>query len=240
MSQRRALVAQYLKKKRVAVSWLLLTINLSRNAWYYQASDNTKTADIPIVEQIKSVLIESPYYGYRRVTAALQRQDKPYNHKRILRIMGKNLLIQPRRRRTHPRTTNSNHDYMVYANEIRHLDGLVPSMVWVSDITYIPVGDTWCYVAIVLDQCTRKVVGWALASHMRTSLCLEALTMALDTHQPPRFHHSDRGGQYCSREYQNELQKQNITPSMADVGVSVDNPFAESFKPLSESGGGVP
>jgi putative transposase len=223
------LVAQYLKKKRVAVSWLLLTINLSRNAWYYQASDNTKTADIPIVEQIKSVLIESPYYGYRRVTAALQRQDKPYNHKRILRIMGKNLLIQPRRRRTHPRTTNSNHDYMVYANEIRHLDGLVPSMVWVSDITYIPVGDTWCYVAIVLDQCTRKVVGWALASHMRTSLCLEALTMALDTHQPPRFHHSDRGGQYCSREYQNELQKQNITPSMADVGVSVDNPFAESF-----------
>jgi putative transposase len=229
MSQRRALVAQYLKKKRVAVSWLLLTINLSRNAWYYQASDNTKTADIPIVEQIKSVLIESPYYGYRRVTAALQRQDKPYNHKRILRIMGKNLLIQPRRRRTHPRTTNSNHDYMVYANEIRHLDGLVPSMVWVSDITYIPVGDTWCYVAIVLDQCTRKVVGWALASHMRTSLCLEALTMALDTHQPPRFHHSDRGGQYCSREYQNELQKQNITPSMADVGVSVDNPFAESF-----------
>jgi putative transposase len=81
----------------------------------------------------------------------------------------------------------------------------------------------------VLDQCTRKVVGWALASHMRTSLCLEALTMALDTHQPPRFHHSDRGGQYCSREYQNELQKQNITPSMADVGVSVDNPFAESF-----------
>jgi putative transposase len=229
VSQRRALVAQYLKKKRVAVSWLLLTINLSRNAWYYQASDNTKTADIPIVEQIKSVLIESPYYGYRRVTAALQRQDKPYNHKRILRIMGKNLLIQPRRRRTHPRTTNSNHDYMVYANEIRHLDGLVPSMVWVSDITYIPVGDTWCYVAIVLDQCTRKVVGWALASHMRTSLCLEALTMALDTHQPPRFHHSDRGGQYCSREYQNELQKQNITPSMADVGVSVDNPFAESF-----------
>jgi putative transposase len=149
VSQRRALVAQYLKKKRVAVSWLLLTINLSRNAWYYQASDNTKTADIPIVEQIKSVLIESPYYGYRRVTAALQRQDKPYNHKRILRIMGKNLLIQPRRRRTHPRTTNSNHDYMVYANEIRHLDGLVPSMVWVSDITYIPVGDTWCYVAIV-------------------------------------------------------------------------------------------
>jgi hypothetical protein len=126
VSQRRALVAQYLKKKRVAVSWLLLTINLSRNAWYYQASDNTKTADIPIVEQIKSVLIESPYYGYRRVTAALQRQDKPYNHKRILRIMGKNLLIQPRRRRTHPRTTNSNHDYMVYANEIRHLDGLVP------------------------------------------------------------------------------------------------------------------
>lgn len=229
MSQRRALVAQYLKKKQVAVSWLLLAINLSRNAWYYQASDETKEADLSIVEQIKSVLIESPYYGYRRVTAQLQRQDKTYNHKRILRIMGEHLLIQPRRRRTPPKTTNSNHSYVVYANEIKHLDGLVPSMVWVSDITYIPVGDTWCYAAIVLDQYTRKVVGWALASHMRTSLCLQALTMALDTHEPPLFHHSDRGGQYCSREYQNDLKKHNIKPSMADVGVSVDNPFAESF-----------
>lgn len=229
MSQRKALVTQYLKKKQVAISWLLQAVELSRNAWYYQASGATHTADAPIVEHIKEVLVESPYYGYRRVTAELKRQDKIYNHKRILRIMGENYLIQPRKRRTAPKTTNSNHDYVVYANEIKRLDVLIPSTVWVSDITYIPVGDTWCYAAIVLDQCTRKVVGWSVAAHMRTSLCLEALEMALSTHTAPLFHHSDRGSQYCSHEYQKQLSEYGIKPSMADVGVSVDNPFAESF-----------
>lgn len=113
--------------------------------------------------------------------------------------------------------------------EKKHVDNLKPAVVWVSDITYIPVGDTWCYAAIVLDQCTRKVVGWSLATHMRTSLCLEALEMALSDHTAPKFHHSDRGSQYCSGEYQKALKKHPIKPSMADVGVSVDNPFAESF-----------
>lgn len=228
MSQRRALVTQYLEKKQHAVSWLLQAVKLSRNAWYHQ-SRSTQASDHVIVAQIKEVLIESPYYGYRRVTAELKRQDQTYNRKRILRIMGEHLLIQPRRRRTPPKTTNSNHDCVVYANEIKSLEGLIPSTVWVSDITYIPVGNTWCYAAIVLDQCTRKVVGWALATHMRTALCTEALSMALATHQAPRFHHSDRGSQYCSYEYQELLTEHHIKPSMADVGVSVDNPFAESF-----------
>ena len=143
--------------------------------------------------------------------------------------MGENHLIQMRKRRAIPKTTNSNHHYLVYANEIKYLDNLLPSTVWVADITYVPVGYRWCYVAIVLDQCTRKVVGWSIATHMRTSLCLEALTMALYSHPAPTFHHSDRGSQYCSHEYQRRLKQHNIRPSMADVGVSVDNPFAESF-----------
>jgi transposase InsO family protein len=229
VSQRKALVTRYLRKKQVAVSWLLQAVELSRNAWYHQVSEATSSADAPIVEQIKAVLIESPYYGYRRVTKELKRQNQTYNHKRILRIMGETLLIQPRKRRTAPKTTNSNHNYTVYTNEIKYLDVLIPSTVWVADITYIPVGDKWCYAAIVLDQCTRKVVGWSLATHMRTSLCTEALDMALKHNQAPLFHHSDRGGQYCSHEYQEVLKKYNIKPSMADVGLSVDNPFAESF-----------
>ena len=183
-----------------------------------------------MVEQIKEVLTKCSYYGYRRVTADLKRQGNHYNHKRILRIMGEYHLIQLRKKRTVPKTTNSQHQYVVYTNEIKYLDNLIPSTVWVADITYVPVGTTtWCYVAIVLDQCTRKVVGWSIATHMRTTLCLEALAMALTKHKPPLFHHSDRGSQYCSHEYQKQLKKYHIRPSMADVGVSVDNPFAESF-----------
>lgn len=228
VDQRRALVTQYLKKKQVALSWLLNAVGLSRNAWYYQPKTDP-TKDTSIVKEIKTVLTVSPYYGYRRVTAELKRQGQVYNHKRIIRIMGENHLIQIRRKRTVPKTTNSNHQYVVYANEIKLLTNLTPATVWVSDITYIPVGNTWCYAAIVLDQCTREVVGWSLASHMRTSLCIEALEMALSTHRAPQFHHSDRGSQYCSHAYQNKLQDHHITPSMADVGVSVDNPYAESF-----------
>lgn len=228
MSQRRALVTQYLDKHEIAISWLLPAVNLSRNAWYYQ-STRTREDDQVMVEQIKEVLTKCSYYGYRRVTADLKRQGNHYNHKRILRIMGEYHLIQLRKKRTVPKTTNSQHQYVVYTNEIKYLDNLIPSTVWVADITYVPVGTTWCYVAIVLDQCTRKVVGWSIATHMRTTLCLEALAMALTKHKPPLFHHSDRGSQYCSHEYQKQLKKYHIRPSMADVGVSVDNPFAESF-----------
>lgn len=227
MDQRRALVTQYLKKTNESLSWLLEASGLSRNAWYYQKK--ALVVDEPIINEIKAVLTESPYYGYRRVTAELKRQGHTYNHKRIIRIMGESHLIQVRGKRSVPKTTNSNHQYLVYANEIKLLTNLIPSTVWVSDITYIPVGTTWCYAAIVLDQCTRKVVGWSLASHMRTSLCIEALEMALASHLTPQFHHSDRGSQYCSHEYQKVLRVYKIRPSMADVGVSVDNPFAESF-----------
>lgn len=230
MDQRRALVTQYLEKQKTKLSWLILAIGLSRNAWYYGGHKvDAPPTESTIVKEIEAVLIVSPYYGYRRVTAELKRQDKVYNHKRILRIMGENLLIQPRKKRGVPKTTNSNHNYVVYTNEIKNLETLIPSTVWVADITYIPVGDKWCYAAIVLDQCTRKVVGWALASHMRTSLCIEALEMALASYTPPLFHHSDRGSQYCSYEYQALLKSCDIKPSMADTGVSVDNPFAESF-----------
>jgi len=225
--QRRALVAQYLEKKEVAVSWLLPAVGISNNAWYHQTKERTE--DEVIKDQIVSVLEAYPYYGYRRVTAELRRQGYTYNSKRILRIMGEYHLMQLHKKRTVPKTTNSNHHFTVYTNEIQYLTHLTPSTVWVSDITYIPVGGTWCYVAIVLDQCTRKVVGWSLATHMRTSLCLEALEMALRDHQAPAYHHSDRGSQYCAHAYQRVLKNHNITPSMADVGMSVDNPFAESF-----------
>jgi putative transposase len=105
----------------------------------------------------------------------------------------------------------------------------MPSTIWVSDITYVWVGDKWAYVAIVLDQCTRKVVGWSMDTHMRRSLCIEALEMAMKHHSAPDYHHSDRGAQYCSYDYINILVEKGITPSMADVGVSVDNAYAESF-----------
>lgn len=138
-------------------------------------------------------------------------------------------LIQAPKKKSFPRTTNSNHNLLIYPNEIALLGSVALGTVWVSDITYIPVGTTWCYLALIMDQGSRKIVGWSLRSHMRTELCTEALEMALGSNKTPKFHHSDRGSQYCSHDYINLLKENDITPSMADTGVSVDNPHAESL-----------
>ena len=143
--------------------------------------------------------------------------------------MGEFYLIQPRKFRFKPKTTNSNHQLTIYPNQIKDLGTVVPNHVWVSNIIYIAVNNTWCYLALIMDQGSRKIVGWAIQHSMQTELCLEALEMALKNNPTPAYHHSDRGSQYCSREYREVLKKNNIKLSMADVGMSVDNPFAESL-----------
>ena len=101
--------------------------------------------------------------------------------------------------------------------------------MWVSDITYVWVGNAWAYLAIVLDQATRKVVGYSFSRSMTKQIAIDAIEMALANNKAPTYHHSDRGSQYCSHEYIRILKEHGITPSMADVGKSVDNPHAESF-----------
>jgi len=182
-----------------------------------------------IKKKIENVLIESPYYGYKRVTAELRKAGESFNHKRIYKIMGEYHLLQVRKSRKVPRTTNSRHNLTVYTNEIKYLGAVLPKWVWVSDITYVWVGTGFAYLALIMDQAGKKIVGWAMGLSLHRNLCIEALNMALADNQAPKYHHSDRGVQYCSGDYIDILKANNITPSMADVGVSVDNPYAESL-----------
>lgn len=182
-----------------------------------------------IKQKIEEVLVESPYYGYKRVTKELKGQGEVFNHKRIYKIMGEYHLLQVRKSKKVPRTTNSQHNLTVYANEIKYLGSVLPKWVWVSDITYVWVGTGYAYLALIMDQALKKIVGWAMDTTMHRSLCIEALRMALKNNGAPKYHHSDRGAQYCSHDYIKILKENNIIPSMADVGVSVDNPYAESL-----------
>jgi putative transposase len=200
---------------------------LSTNGWYHKPKQKADTTELK--QKIESVLLESPYYGYKRVTKELQLQKEDVNHKRIYKIMGEYHLLQVRKSRKVPRTTNSNHKLMVYTNEIKHLGVVLPRWVWVSDITYVWVGTGFAYLALIMDQALKKIVGWSMGMSLHRSLCVEALDMALRENIAPRYHHSDRGVQYCSHEYIGILKDNGITPSMADVGVSVDNPYAESL-----------
>lgn len=177
--------------------------------------------------KIERILSETPCYGYRKVTAALKKAGDGVNHKKIMRLMRETGLKQ-KKRRWKPRTTDSRHTLRVFPNIIKDIVPLYPHHLWVADITYVQLPHGFCYVAIVLDVFTRKVVGWSIATTMETALVIEALEMALKV-GTPLLHHSDRGGQYCAIDYVTRLEHIGTKISMADTGVSVDNPFAESF-----------
>lgn len=212
-------------------SWLAEAIGLSRKL-LGRTEETGKDAelsesDAALKEKITDILFDFPYYGHRRVAAQFKRSGVCVNKKRIQRVMKATGLAQKRRRRF-VKTTDSRHKLPTYPNLVKVIVPAYPKHIWVGDITYVRLEKGFCYVAILLDIFTRKVVGWAIAEHMEASLCIKALTLALEG-GAPEFHHSDRGGQYCSVEYIQILTEHGVQISMADTGISVDNPYAESF-----------
>ena len=127
---------------------------------------------------------------------------------------------------------DSDHDDRVAANLLdRKFETTSPNQAWVGDITYLRTREGWVYLAVLLDLFSRKVVGWSLRGHMRTELCLEALAQAVTTRAPRAglLHHTDRGSQYTSDEYQKALKAISAMPSMSRKGNCWDNAVSESF-----------
>lgn len=222
------IISYQTKHSTVALSWLQEAVNLSNAGMYYQ--HKAKPDETELVSKIEAIALTSPYYGYMRITKQLQRDGETVNHKKVYRIMGDYYLLHFRKNPFKPKTTDSRHNYIVYTNEIKYLGKvIIPGTVWVSDITYVWYGKKWCYLALIMDQASRKIVGYSIGLSLHKELCIAALHMALDNNTAPLYHHSDRGSQYCSTEYIEILKQNNITISMADRGVSVDNPHAESL-----------
>jgi transposase InsO family protein len=148
---------------------------------------------------------------------------------RIMRAAGLRARRRPRRR---PRTTDSRHALPVAPNVLaQDFQVETPDRVWVGDITYVPTGEGWLYLAVLLDLCSRRVVGWALDRTIDRSLTLRALAMALQRRRPGSelLHHTDRGSQYAATDYQLELEAARIRCSMSRKGNCYDNAVAESF-----------
>jgi transposase InsO family protein len=189
--------------------------------------------DQQLVPQIQSLFKESRRtYGSPRICAALRRTGQRCGKNRIARLMRQNGLKARQKRRFVPRTTQSDHDLPIAPNWLATVPTPVqPDQVWVVDITYIATGEGWIYLAVVLDACSRKVVGWALAVSLETSLVTEALSRAQKERHPAPglLHHSDRGVQYASSAYRALLANLKITPSMSRPANPYDNALAESF-----------
>lgn len=210
------------------MSWFLSAIGLSPKCWMPKDPDDESDYWIRDL-LIEPVLEECPFYGYRKVTKQLQRQGWRINKKKIQRIMRKFTLLK-KRRKSKPRTTNSNHGLPWHPNLIKDIMPSFPDHIWASDITYIRLANgTYCYLAGLIDIFTRQMRGWALRGGMSVELILEAWHDALSQHPAPVYHHGDRGSQYCAHAYIAALTRVGTKVSMSAKGESTQNPYIESF-----------
>jgi transposase InsO family protein len=172
-------------------------------------------------------------YGAPRVTAQLGRQGRCVNHKRVERLMAE-LGIAGKCGRRKVRTTIRDPKAKPAADLVeRDFVRDRPDQLWLGDLTYIPTDEGWLYVASVLDACSRRLLGWSIADHMRTQICTDALRAAVATRGRARLDgvvfHSDHGCQYTSADYRSMCTDMHIVQSMGSVGDSYDNAMAESF-----------
>lgn len=189
-----------------------------------------QTDDTALVEAIAAITGEFEAYGWRRVRAALRHRGIAANHKKIRRLMREHDL-QPRTRRRHVVTTDSNHDSPVFPNLARDLVPDGPDQLWLVDITYVAIRSGFAYVAIVLDAWSRRVIGYAIGRSIDVRLTLGALHAALKGRRPPSgcIHHGDRGSQYAAGRYREQLEAHGLRGSMGRRGNPYDNARAESF-----------
>ncbi len=170
-------------------------------------------------------------YGSPRVHAELRREGRRHARRRVEHLMREMGLSAHQGRRRAPRTTDSRHQLPVAPNLLeRNFVTETPDQVWLADISYLPTDEGWLYLAAIKDMATREIVGWSMADHLKAGLCVDALVMAIQRHNPPRglVHHSDRGVQYASEPYRAMLERHGITQSMSRRGNCLDNAPMES------------
>ncbi|MQX49278.1 IS3 family transposase [Sinorhizobium medicae] len=203
-----------------------------RGYYRYWQQSAPRQEETGLRDVIQRLALANRHYGYRRIGALLGREGWQANHKRVLRLMGEDNLLCLRNRPFVPRTTDSKHSWRVVPNLARGMELTGINQLWVADITYLHLAEQFAYLAVVLDAFSRKVIGWALELHLRASLAVDALKMAISARAPVAgslIHHSDRGVQYACSSYSDILHAHGIQPSMSRVGNPYDNARAESF-----------
>jgi putative transposase len=192
-----------------------------------------EAAQLQLIESIRLVHERSGgAYGSPRVHRALRKQGMTCSRKRVATLMRQAQVRSTRHRRFRVKTTDSSHGHAVAANLLdRQFEPAQVDQVWAGDITYVATDEGWLYVASVMDLCSRRIIGWATADHLRAELAEEALSMAIQQRGPKAglLHHSDRGVQYACVAYQAILARHGIRCSMSRSGNCYDNASMESF-----------
>ena len=200
-------------------------------AWRNRPLSNRYLSDLALKVKIRAIHDRSRgTYGRPRVHAELKADGERISGKRVARLMREEGLAGASRRRFTV-TTRRRKDARPAPDLVtRNFKARTPDELWVADITYVPTWAGFIYLAIVLDACSRRVVGWSMETHLKTELVLQALNMALSQRRPGSvIHHSDQGTQYTSIAFGLRCREMNVQPSMGSVGDAYDNAMAESF-----------
>lgn len=200
-------------------------------AWLKRPESARARHDAELAGKVEAIHSRSRgTYGAPRIHAELRAEGERVGRKRVARLMKARGLVGASRRKGCRTTSRDEAARPVPDLVEREFTARAPDRLWVADITYVPTGEGFLYLAMVLDVFSRRIVGWAMASHLRTELVLSALNMALWQRQPEAVvHHSDQGCQYTSLAFSRRCEEAGVRPSMGSVGDCFDNAMAESF-----------
>lgn len=219
-------------RKKVPINQSCTILGYARSSFYKARIIEKEKVEFHsvILEKIYNIRQEMPALGGRKLHFLLRETLLESGHYSLGRdrlftlLRERNMLIE--RKRKYAITTNSKHPFKIYTNLI--LGNLIvrKNQAWASDITYIRTKSGFCYVSLITDMFSRKIVGYHASTSLELEGCVKALKMALKTGQP-EIHHSDRGSQYCSHVYTNLVKKSGAKISMAAAGNCYENALAE-------------
>lgn len=222
------------KTSKVTVNEICICFDLTRDAYYKYQKRQVKRDIVShkVIELVKQERKDQPRVGTRKLYESLESSFKANKIKlgrdSLFDILRRNDMLV-KRKKSSCKTTNSYHHFHKYGNLIKDLEITAPNQVWVSDITYIRTVKGFCYLALITDLYSRKIVGYDISDSLELAGCLRAFKRALQTARPAvgLVHHSDRGVQYCSHQYVKELKKRKIKISMTEENHCYENAVAE-------------
>ena len=222
-------------KNTIAVERLCQTMGVTSSgyrAWKSRSISQRQRDDMVLLDNIREQHALSLHtYGRPRIAVELQELGFDVSERRVGRLMRDN-GIQAVRSRRYKRTTDSNHGLAIQPNVLdRDFTAERLNEKWAVDISYLWMNEGWLYLAVVMDLFSRKIIGWAASDRMKKDLAIEALQRAIALRTPPPgcLHHSDKGSQYCSYEYQKLLADNGFVVSMSGTGNCFDNAVVETF-----------
>jgi putative transposase len=209
----------------------------TRQAWYVHqwSDDEDMLRDAIVIKRVKEIRKQMPRIGTRKLhyllTETLQRHNISIGRNTLFDLLAEYQLLVRRRKRRRTSTTDSNHPFRKYPNLVRDLQVVRPNHLWVSDITYISLIDNFCYLSLVTDAYSRKIVGHCLHPTLKKEGPITALKIALSSlsgkPEAALIHHSDRGLQYCCTDYITLLDSKKMAISMTERGDPYENALAE-------------